>query len=244
LKDYNDNLQQMVQKRTRQVVELQNSILNTVTEMVEFRDDITGGHIERTQSYLKLLVDKLLAEKIYWEEVSSWNLEFLVPSAQLHDVGKIAISDAILNKPGKLTPEEFRIMKTHASIGEAAIEGIMKTIPDNDFLRHAKIFAGTHHEKWDGSGYPRGLKDSAIPLQGRLMAIADVYDALIALRPYKQPLSTQEAERIILEGREKHFDPVLVDLFRELAPRFARIAEYCNAALRSKGEFAALKETA
>jgi putative two-component system response regulator len=244
LKDYNDNLQQMVQKRTRQVVELQNSILNTVTEMVEFRDDVTGGHIERTQSYLKLLVDKLLTERIYWEEVSAWNLEFLIPSAQLHDVGKIAISDAILNKPGKLTSEEFSIMKKHASIGEAAIEGIMKTTTDNDFLHHAKIFAGAHHEKWDGSGYPRGLKNSAIPLQGRLMAVADVYDALIAVRPYKEPLSTQEAERIILEGKEKHFDPVLTDLFKELAPQFARIAEYCNTALRNRTEFVELKETA
>jgi putative two-component system response regulator len=244
LKEYNDNLQQMVQKRTRQVVELQNSILNAVTEMVEFRDDVTGGHIERTQNYLKLLVDKLLKEKIYREEISSWNLEFLVTSAQLHDVGKIAISDAILNKPGKLSPEEFGIMKTHASIGEAAIEGIMKTIPDNDFLRHAKIFAGTHHEKWDGSGYPRGLKHSGIPLQGRLMAIADVYDALIAARPYKQPLSPREAERIILEGRERHFDPVLVDLFQDLAPQFAQAAEYCNAALQNKTEPADLKETA
>ncbi|MDR1506100.1 MAG: response regulator [Treponema sp.] len=233
LEDYNDNLQQMVQKRTRQVVELQNSILNTVTEMVEFRDDVTGGHIERTQRYLKLLVDKLLSERIYWEEVSAWNLEFLVPSAQLHDVGKIAISDAILNKPGKLTPEEFEAMKKHAAIGETAIEVIMKTNSDNDFLYHAKIFAGTHHEKWDGSGYPRGLRNSIIPLQGRLMAVADVYDALIAVRPYKQPLSTQEAERIIIEGREKHFDPVLVDLFKELAPQFSLIAEHCNADLQT-----------
>ncbi|MDR1932486.1 MAG: response regulator [Spirochaetales bacterium] len=244
LKDYNDNLQQMVQKRTRQVVELQNAILNTVTEMVEFRDDVTGGHIERTQNYLKLLVDKLLSEKIYWEEVSSWNLEFLIPSAQLHDVGKIAISDAILNKPGKLTPEEFGIMKTHASIGEAAIEGIMKTTSENDFLNHAKIFAGTHHEKWDGSGYPRGLANSAIPLQGRLMAVADVYDALIAVRPYKPPLSTKDAERIILEGKEKHFDPVLIELFQELSPQFARIAEYCNAALQCDSGLADLKATA
>jgi putative two-component system response regulator len=246
LKDYNDNLQKMVQKRTRQVQELQNSILNTVTEMVEFRDDVTGGHIERTQNYLKLLVDKLLSEKIYWEEVSSWNLEFLVPSAQLHDVGKIAISDAILNKPGKLTPEEFEIMKNHASIGEKAIEDIMKKNSENDFLYHAKIFAGTHHEKWDGSGYPRGLKNSIIPLQGRLMAIADVYDALIAERPYKKALSTQEAERIIIEGREKHFDPFLIELFEDLSPRFARIAEYCNAAMREKAKTCAVsvKETA
>jgi putative two-component system response regulator len=234
LKDYNDNLQQMVLKRTRQVVELQNSILSTVTEMVEFRDDVTGGHIERTQNYLKLLVDKLLAERIYWDEVSNWNLEFLVSSAQLHDVGKIAISDTILNKPGKLTFDEFDIMKRHASIGETVIESIMKTSAENDFLCHAKIFAGTHHEKWDGSGYPRGLQKSDIPLQGRLMAIADVYDALIAVRPYKQPLTTQEAERIIFEGREKHFDPVLTDLFKELAPQFALVAEHCNTALQQE----------
>jgi putative two-component system response regulator len=231
LKDYNDNLQHMVQKRTQQVIELQNSILNTITEMVECRDDVTGGHIERTQNYLKLLVNKLLTEQIYWEEVSSWNLEFLVPSAQLHDVGKIAISDTILNKPGKLTPEEFEIMKRHASIGETTIEGIMRTSPENDFLNHAKIFAGTHHEKWDGSGYPRGLKGYNIPLQGRLMAIADVYDALIAVRPYKAPLTPAEAERIILEGREKHFDPALTDMFKELSPQFAQIAESCNAEL-------------
>jgi putative two-component system response regulator len=225
-------------------VELQNTILNTITEMVEFRDDVTGGHIERTQSYLKLLVDKLLSEKIYWDEVSAWNLEFLIPSAQLHDVGKIAISDAILNKPGKLSPEEFAVMKKHAAIGEAAIEGIMKKTPGNDFLHHARIFAGTHHEKWDGSGYPRGLKKAAIPLQGRLMAIADVYDALIALRPYKQPFSAEEAERIILEGREKHFDPVLADMFRDLAPLFARIAGHCSAAPQGRPGSEGLKETA
>jgi putative two-component system response regulator len=122
----------------------------------------------------------------------------------------------------------------------------MKANSENDFLCHAKIFAGTHHEKWDGSGYPRGLKNSMIPLQGRLMAIADVYDALIAVRPYKQPLSPFEAERIIVEGREKHFDPVLVELFEELAPRFALIATHCNAALQSRTEvpFPQIKESA
>ncbi|MDR1949450.1 MAG: two-component system response regulator, partial [Spirochaetaceae bacterium] len=140
--------------------------------------------------------------------------------------------------------EEFEIMKRHAAIGEAAIEGIMKTTTENDFLYHARIFAGTHHEKWDGSGYPKGLKQFAIPLQGRLMAVADVYDALIAVRPYKPPLSTPEAERIIIEGKEKHFDPVLVELFRELAPQFAQIAEHCNTALQTGTDFAVLKQTA
>jgi putative two-component system response regulator len=241
LRNYNDNLQRIVRKRTSQVVELQNAILNTVAEMVEFRDDVTGGHIERTQNYLRLLVDKLLREKIYWEEVSSWDLEFLIPSAQLHDVGKIAISDAILNKPGKLTAEEFEIMKRHPAIGETAIENIMKTTSENDFLHHARLFAGTHHEKWDGSGYPRGLKGRGIPLQGRLMAIVDVYDALIAARPYKQPMSTRDAGQIITEGSGKHFDPVLVDLVQDMAPQFALIAEHRNATVEEPNE---LRETA
>jgi putative two-component system response regulator len=228
LKDYNENLQEKVQKKTKQVVELQNSIVNTMAELVEFRDDVTGGHIERTQSYLTLLVNKLLQKKTYWEEVSSWNLEFLIPSAQLHDVGKIHISDTILNKPGKLTPEEFEIMKKHAVFGETAIASIMKSTSENDFLQHAKIFAGTHHEKWDGSGYPRGLKGADIPLQGRIMAVADVYDALIAARPYKKPMKASEAEKIIIDSSGSHFDPVLVELFKSLAPEFAAIAERWN----------------
>jgi putative two-component system response regulator len=228
LQNYNENLQQKVQKKTKQVVELQNSILNTMAELVEFRDNITGGHIERTQSYLKLLIDAILEKNIYWDEISSWNLQFIIPSAQLHDVGKIHISDTILNKPGKLTPEEFEIMKQHAAFGEAAIDSIMRLTAENDFLHNAKIFAGAHHEKWDGSGYPRGLKGLEIPLQGRLMAIADVYDALIALRPYKKPMSAAASEQIILESSGSHFDPVLVDVFKELAPKFAVIAENCN----------------
>ena len=234
LEDYNKNLQQKVEQKTRQVLELQNSILNTMAELVEFRDGTTGGHIARTQSYLQLLVEHLLSEKIYWNEVSSWHLEFLIPSAQLHDVGKIAISDTILNKPAKLTSEEFETMKQHAIFGENAIDSIMRTTTENDFLKHAKTFAGTHHEKWDGSGYPRGLTGTMIPLEGRIMAIADVYDALIALRPYKQPMSAQEAEDIILKGRETHFDPALTDLFKVLSPQFAEIADHCNRALNEK----------
>jgi putative two-component system response regulator len=229
LKDYNDNLQKMVKQRTEQVVDLQNAVLQTVAELVEFRDNTTGGHIGRTQRYLKLLVDKLMQEKIYGEEVSLWNQEFLIPSAQLHDVGKIGIPDSILNKPGRLTPEEFEIMKKHTTIGKAAIDEIMKITKEHDFLSHAGIFAYTHHEKWDGSGYPNGLKGNAIPLQGRLMAVADVYDALIAARPYKKPMSTGDAKRIMLEGKGSHFDPVLADLFDSLSDEFARIAQTCNA---------------
>ncbi|MDR2671001.1 MAG: response regulator, partial [Oscillospiraceae bacterium] len=201
LKHYNDNLQEMVQQKTAQVVELQNAVLSTVAEMVEFRDGLTGGHVIRTQKYLKLLLDKLLEEDIYQEEISGWDLDFLLPSAQLHDVGKIAISDLILNKPGRLTPEEFEEMKNHASVGVDVIRRIEQTTAENAFLHHAKIIAGTHHEKWDGSGYPAGLSGKEIPLEGRLMAIADVYDALISARPYKKPFSVEEAERIIDEGK-------------------------------------------
>jgi putative two-component system response regulator len=152
-------------------------------------------------------------------------MDFFIPSAQLHDVGKIAISDTILKKPEKLTPQEFEIMKKHTLIGENAIDSIIKRSKKNDFLDHARIFAGTHHEKWDGTGYPRGLKGKDIPLQGRIMAIADVYDALTAWRPYKQPMPPNEAAEIIYNDSGKHFDPVLVDIFRELAPQFADVAK-------------------
>ncbi|MDR0671098.1 MAG: response regulator [Oscillospiraceae bacterium] len=228
LKHYNDNLQEMVRQKTAQVVELQNAVLSTVAEMVEFRDGLTGGHVIRTQKYLKLLLDELLEENIYQEEVSGWDLDFLLPSAQLHDVGKIAISDLILNKPGRLTPEEFEEMKNHASVGVDVIRRIEQTTAENAFLHHAKIIAGTHHEKWDGSGYPAGLRGKEIPLEGRLMAIADVYDALISARPYKKPFSVEEAERIIDEGKGAHFDPTLVMVFHKVARQFAEIAQSCQ----------------
>ncbi|MDR0380410.1 MAG: response regulator, partial [Oscillospiraceae bacterium] len=228
LKHYNDNLQEMVRQKTAQVVELQNAVLSTVAEMVEFRDGLTGGHVTRTQKYLKLLLDKLLEENIYQEEISGWDLDFLLPSAQLHDVGKIAISDLILNKPGRLTPEEFAEMKNHAAVGVDVIRRIEQTTAENAFLHHAKIIAGTHHEKWDGSGYPAGLKGREIPLEGRLMAIADVYDALISARPYKKPFSVEEAERIIDEGKGAHFDPTLVTVFHKVARQFAEVAKMAN----------------
>jgi putative two-component system response regulator len=215
----------MVREKTAQVIELQNAVLSTVAEMVEFRDDMTGGHITRTQMYLELLVDTLVREKIYASELSAWNLDFLVPSAQLHDVGKIAISDAILKKPGKLTPEEFEEMKKHVSIGLLAIDKIAKKTAEHAFLSHARTIVGTHHEKWDGSGYPKNLRGTEIPLEGRIMAIADVYDALISLRPYKKPLLPEEAEKIIEDGRGTHFDPVLVDVFHMVKKDFAEIAK-------------------
>jgi putative two-component system response regulator len=207
------------------VYDLQSSILTAVAEMVEFRDSLTGGHVSRTQRYLKLLVDTLIEENIYPDAIAAWDLDFLIPSAQLHDVGKIAISDAILKKPGKLTDEEFEEMKKHVSVGVEAIKRVESSMAEHAFLRHARVIAGMHHEKWDGSGYPNGLKGKEIPLEGQLMAIADVYDALISERPYKKPFAPEEAERIIEEGRGTHFDPLLVDVFHKISPRLAKIAE-------------------
>ncbi|AEF80297.1 HD domain-containing phosphohydrolase [Leadbettera azotonutricia] len=225
LKKYNDNLKEMVLEQTQQIEDLQNAVMSTVAEVVEFRDDIIGGHIERVQSYLKFMLDQIIEEEKYPKEMAEWDLDFLIPSAQLHDVGKILVSEKILSKPGKLTPEEFEEIKKHTSYGIKVIDRISGITREHAFLDHAKIIAGAHHERWDGKGYPNGLAGENIPLQGRLMAIADVYDALIAVRPYKQPVSTAEAAKIITEGKGTQFDPVLVDIFQTVASKFAKIAE-------------------
>jgi len=225
LKDYADNLEIKVREKTAEVVNLQNAVLATVADLVEFRDKHTGGHINRTQRYLQTLIGELIKEGIYADEIATWDIDFFLPSAQLHDVGKIAITDLILNKPDKLTPEEFEIMKTHVPVGVDAIERIMgETNEQHAFLRHALLIAGMHHEKWDGTGYPVGLKGYNIPLEGRLMAIADVYDALISERPYKQAYTHEEACRIIEGGAGSHFDPALVDVFRNVKADIERIA--------------------
>jgi len=223
LQDYANSLSEKVHEKTREVINLQNAVLTTVSDLVEFRDKHTGGHVNRTQLYLKALADELIREGIYADEIKNWDMEFFLASAQLHDVGKIAISDLILNKPGKLTPEEFEIMKTHVTVGVTAIEGIMHSANKHAFLNHALLVVGTHHEKWDGSGYPMGLKEKNIPLEGRLMAIADVYDALISVRPYKRVFTHEEACNIIEDGAGTHFDPVLVDVFKKIKGEFEKV---------------------
>ncbi|GHU50604.1 response regulator [Clostridia bacterium] len=225
IQEYNNTLELKVKESVGQVLELQTALLNTVAELVEFRDDITGGHTYRTQRYFQVLIDEMKILKLYEEQWEKWNVPFVVSSAQLHDVGKIAISDTILKKPGKLTDEEFDEMKKHTSIGVTIIERIEGNTSKNEFLQYAKIIAGTHHEKWDGSGYPYALSGEQIPLLGRLMAICDVYDALIAERPYKKPFTQVEAIDIILKGRGSHFDPQLVDIFMNVTAKFDKIAK-------------------
>jgi putative two-component system response regulator len=204
--------------------ELQNSILNTLAELIEFRTRELKGHTTRIQKYLTLFMAALVSEKTYAGEIENWNLASLIPSSQLHDVGKIKVNEAILNKPGKLSTEEFDLIKNHTAWGVKIIEDLEQKTGPHIFVNHAKIFAASHHEKWDGSGYPQGLKGEAIPLQGRLLAIADVYDALISKLPYKEPLAPSEAAKIILSEKGAHFDPALVDIFATLSDNFAAIA--------------------
>ena len=221
---FNNNLTQMVEEKAGTIIELKNAILSTMAEVVEYRDEITGGHIVRTQRYIKALLDEMKSGGIYAKEVSVLDEELVLQSCQLHDVGKIAITDLILNKPGKLTSDEFEKMKTHTSYGEKIILQLKEKTMDSDFLEYAKIFAVSHHERWDGSGYPNKLKGEEIPLLGRIMAIGDVYDALVEPRPYKDAFSHEKAVQIILEGRGGHFDPVLTDVFKKINHVFEKIA--------------------
>jgi putative two-component system response regulator len=166
----------------------------------------------------------MMERGVYIEELRDWDLEVVASSARLHDLGKIAISDMLLNKKGKLTAEEYDQIKIHTIEGEKNIERIVSRTGNEAFLRHAKLFAGYHHEHWDGSGYPHGLKENDIPLQGRILAVADVYDALVSVRPYKKAFSHNEAMRVIMENSGKHFDPNIADVLSEVEDRFREVS--------------------
>jgi len=215
---------ELVKKRTERIEQLQNGIVHTFADIVESRDKITGGHIARTSQYIKVLMNAMMNKGVYSEKLNDWDLNMAIASARLHDVGKIVISDLILNKQDKLTPEEFIEMKRHAIEGEKIIEQMIAQTGDALFLRHAMLFAGSHHERWDGKGYPRNLQGEDIPLQGRIMAIADVYDALVSERPYKPAFTCEQAEEIIQKDSGKYFDPAIVDAFNEVKGEFAAIA--------------------
>jgi len=209
--------------KTEQLQTLQNGIVFVLADMVENRDKGTGGHVERTTAYIKILIDAMLEREIYDDEIRGFDYELLVTSARLHDVRKISISDMILNKPGKLTDEEFHIMKTHSAEGERIIDQIVSRTEDVEFLRNAKLFAGFHHERWDGEGYPHGLEKRDIPLLGRIMALVDVYDALVSERPYKKAFSPKEAVSIIMDCAGTQFDPLIVEIFYKIKEQFEMV---------------------
>jgi putative two-component system response regulator len=225
LRDQNAWLQKEVEKRLSEINRLQDASIYVMVSLAEFRDECTGNHIRRTQAYVRLLATAMARLPHYSALLTPAYIEQMSKSAPLHDVGKIAIPDHILLKPGKHTPEEFAIMKTHAERGYEMLRRAGEQMGEQgEFLTLAMEIAGSHHEKWDGSGYPKGLAGSAIPLSARLMAVADVFDALLARRPYKEPMSSEQATRIILEGRGQHFDPEVVDTFIAILPQIEEVS--------------------
>lgn len=222
---FNTQLTKLVADKTRTVEDLKNAILSTMAELVEYRDAITGGHIIRTQRYLRILLNAMHDANVYTSEISEYDEDLIIQSCQLHDIGKISVTDAILNKPARLTEDEFELMKSHALSGEKVILRLKEKAKDSEFLEYARIFAVAHHEKWDGSGYPHGLAQTNIPLLGRMMAIADVYDALVEARPYKPAFPHEKAVNIMLEGRGAQFDPQLIDVFSKIHEEFERISK-------------------
>ncbi|MCL1806173.1 MAG: response regulator [Oscillospiraceae bacterium] len=217
------SVDELIRERTGQLDRLKNGIISVLADMVENRDLTTGGHIERTATYIRILIDAMLERGLHNEELSSWDLDMVASSARLHDVGKISVSDLILNKPGRLTPDEFEKIKEHTVEGEKIIDHIVDQTGEDVFLKHAKLFAGYHHERWDGAGYPYRLKENDIPLHGRIMAIADAYDAIISERPYKEAYPPETAERIIMADAGKHFDPDIADVFYQAREQFKAV---------------------
>lgn len=204
------------------ITRMQDEIIINFAEMVEARDTSTGDHIKKTAFYVEAIADELQKEGKFSEILTDSYKDKLKRSAPLHDIGKIAVSDLILNKPGKLTDEEFAIMKSHTTQGMkilSKIEANANNTMDDNYLKEAKEMAHFHHEKWDGSGYPTGIKGEEIPLSARIMAVADVFDALVAERVYKKPFTYEKAMAIITEGSGKHFDPVVVEAFCHISER-------------------------
>ena len=226
LRDQNDFLEREVSRRTREVVAIQDVTILVMASLAETRDSETGNHIRRTQFYVKALAEKLRDHPRFVWFLTDNNINMLFKSAPLHDIGKVGIPDRILLKPGRFEPHEFEIMKTHTTLGRDAIVHAEIALGTNvDFLAFAKSIALSHQEKWDGSGYPQGLAGDDIPIPARLMAVADVYDALISRRVYKQGMPHEKAVQIMTEGRGTHFDADMFDAFVEIQEEFRAIAQ-------------------
>jgi putative two-component system response regulator len=224
LKHYRDRLEQMVKARTLELQLTQAVMIDSLATLAEFRDPETGGHVKRTQSFVKALAVHLKSHPRFRSELTDETIDLLYLSAPLHDLGKVAVRDHILLKAGRLDASEFEEMKKHTLYGEQALRISEEKLGRSTFLRLAREIAATHQEKWDGSGYPRGLKGEEIPIPGRLMALADVYDALISKRVYKPPMPHEEAVQIIRQEKGRHFDPDIVEAFLELQGTFRNIA--------------------
>ncbi len=224
LKNHRDNLDRLVKERTHELAMTREVTIECLASLAECRDPETGGHIKRTQNYVKALAVKAAGHPRFAPMLDEERIELLYLSSPLHDVGKVGVRDMILHKPGKLDDAEFAEMKKHTTYGRDSLSLAERKLGGNSFLNLASIIAYGHHERWDGKGYPQGLAGEDIPLPARIMAIADVYDALISRRVYKPPFPHAKAVGIILEGRGTQFDPDLCDLFQAIQEGFRQIA--------------------
>lgn len=218
------NIESIVTLKVKEVTQSQLATIISLAKLAEYRDDDTGAHIERVRNYCRVLAERLSMKQEFMAKVNAEFIENIFYSSSLHDVGKVGIPDSILLKPGKLTKEEFEIMKTHTILGANAMKEVLDFYPQNPFVEMGMNIARWHHERWDGSGYPDGLKAEKIPVCAHIMALADVYDALRSKRPYKEPFSHEKATQIIVASKGSQFAPWLVEAFLSVEEEFMSIA--------------------
>ena len=226
LEKHNRHLERLVDEKLKELYSAQMATIYALACLAEARDYDTGAHLDRTRFLGKILIARLRDSSPYTQLIEDSFAETFHEALPLHDIGKVAVPDAILRKPGKLTPEEFEIIKTHTSVGAKTLQQVKDMYPENRFISMGIDIAHFHHEKWDGSGYPQGLKETEIPLAARIAALIDVYDALRSQRPYKDAYTHEKAEAIILSESGKHFDPVIVEAFMSVKEKFAAVKNY------------------
>ncbi len=221
----NDLLGDMVKEKILELKDAYEATIFAMAKLAEYRDDDTGKHLERVRAFSRALAEELSQQPGYERKANKDFIRTIYHASPLHDVGKVAIPDKILLKPGKLTPEEFEIIKTHTTLGAQTLKEVAKKHAGNEFIEMGIEIARHHHERWDGTGYPDGLEGENIPLSAHIVAIADVYDALRSRRPYKEPFTHEKAVEIIMSEKGTHFNPVLVEIFWKLKDRFREIYE-------------------
>ena len=217
-----------IRRLSESTVKMQDGLIITMADLVESRDSDTGAHVQKTAAYVKIIVEGLKNKGYYAGKITPKFMSDVVRSAPLHDIGKINIPDEVLNKPGKLTEEEFEIMKTHTTAGKRIMENAISTVKGDNYLKEARNMAAYHHERWDGKGYPEGIHGEVIPLSARIMAVADVFDALTSPRVYKPAFSLEKSLSILEEGIGTQFDPKCVEVFIEALPEVKVILRKYN----------------
>ncbi len=220
LSDFNRTLNQEVEEKTRNIEKIQEKLVLSLADMVENRDSNTGGHVKRTSDIIRILVEDIRSQQ--YSPISRRMAENIVRAAPMHDLGKVSIDSSVLNKSGRLTPEEYAAMKAHSTISGQMVHILLDGVEEEDFVQTAYHVARYHHERWDGGGYPEGLVGEMIPLEARIMAVADVYDALVSKRVYKEPMSYEKAAQIMEEGMGTQFDPNMLLVFQNCREKLER----------------------